>query len=232
MSDCSEKIQENKKLKTEDLGKIFEMGICIAYKTPYDGNYKYSMDKASTLGGRLKKLIDLYPNMKHVASGGSQDDFRNDQTALSAKTNKKRGNKVAPQVIGQASPKKFCDLIKIEFISKEILKQYIQENITIILPVLVNYTFHCPVIYYNESFDYIKLIILKEDIEWSKYEYKWTKNYNNWNSSSTLKIIVNSKEYSLLEVQFHSKRTNMAIRWNFINLIDIFNHNLDIKLID
>ena len=213
------------------------MGLCIAYDTPYDGIYKYCINKASDFAKRLKILPELYPNMKHIASKGSQYDFENQEfkNRLSLKTNKNKSNKVAPQVIGQPNPQQFCNLINIEFTSKQSLKKYIQENITVILPILVHYTFDCPIVYYNENSNTIKLIILKKNIEWDKYNYKWTKNYDNWNSSSTLKIIINKKEYTLLEVQFHSgdtgKRKNMAIRWNFVNFINIFNENLDIKLI-
>ena len=31
---------------TEDLGKIFEMAICMLYGIDYDGKYKYSLDEA------------------------------------------------------------------------------------------------------------------------------------------------------------------------------------------
>ena len=40
---------KNKKIITEDLGKIFEMAICLEYEITYDGNYKYSMEDAINL---------------------------------------------------------------------------------------------------------------------------------------------------------------------------------------
>ena len=48
-----------------------------------------------------------------------------------------------------------------------------------------------------------------------------------WNNSSTLKILVDNKEYSLLEFQFHTKsRQNMAIRWVYENFLTIFKDKL------
>ena len=38
-----------KKVVTEDLGKIFEMGICLLYEIEYDGKYKYSLEEANSI---------------------------------------------------------------------------------------------------------------------------------------------------------------------------------------
>ena len=45
------------KLQTEDLGKKFEMAICLLYDIPYDGKYKYSMEEAEKLRDRLSSKI-------------------------------------------------------------------------------------------------------------------------------------------------------------------------------
>jgi len=52
----------NMKLQTEDLGKMFEMAICVAYEIPYDGPYKYSMELSEKLKERLCKLKEPLPN--------------------------------------------------------------------------------------------------------------------------------------------------------------------------
>jgi hypothetical protein len=101
-------------LKTEDTGKIFEKAICDAYGIPYDGPFQYSQAEVDKLTPRLKRLVtdNLFPMCVHTASKGARYDF----TAvaefglhLSAKSNKKKGGKVAPQVVGQATPQKFWD---------------------------------------------------------------------------------------------------------------------------
>lgn len=216
-------------LLTEDTGKIFEMAICMAYGIPYDGKYKYSMELPEKLKPRLSKLVELFPTCRHTAKRGSRYDYTSltDETKhLSAKTTKKGIGKVAPQVIGQSQPKKFCEIIGIEYTNITDLKKYIQTNILDIIPILINYTFDCPNIYYHQEKDTISYITLESPIVWDKYVFKWTCGWSEWGNSSTLKIIVEGKEYALLEFQFHTKnRTNMAIRWFYENILTIFKKN-------
>lgn len=219
-------------LLTEDTGKIFEMAICLVYGIPYQGNYKYSMDLAHKLQLRLSKLLDLFPMCSHTAKNGARYDFTSlaDNTRhLSAKSSKGKVGKVAPQVIGQAMPKYFCEIIGINFTTIPHLKQYIQTNIVDILPILINYTFDCPNIYYNLSKDAILFISLNIQILWHNYHFIWTQNHLQWKNSSTLKLLHLGSYFTLLEWQFHSKnRFNMTIRWNYDNLILFFKHAFSI----
>lgn len=221
------------KVKTEDTGKVFEYAICLTYNTPYDGVYRYSTEDAQILVPRLQNLPELLPNMKHTASKGARYDFQNiDQNSkLSAKSTKKSG-KVAPQIIGQCSPQAFCTHFdNINFISNEQLKIDIQNSLNIpkILDKMMEFTFTCPVIYLNKKSNKIKYITLKEKIEWENYIYSWTRSHEKWTNSTTLHITKNHKKKSIVEFQFHSKsRSNMAIRWNFEKLIDIFQDHFEI----
>jgi hypothetical protein len=218
-------------LQTEDTGKVFEMAICLAYGIKYDGKYKYSMEDAEKLKEKLTKLPTLFPMCKHTARKGARYDYTSveDKTVhLSAKTTKK-GGKVAPQVIGQSQPKPFCEVIGIEYTSIPDLKRFIQEEPVRILDVLVEYTFDCPNVYYNKEKGTIKYITLNRRIDWDRFNFKWTCNSEKWNNSSTLKIVVEGKEFALVEFQFHTKsRTNMAIRWCYENFLCIFKENLTI----
>jgi hypothetical protein len=174
---------------------------------------------------------------------------------LSAKTTKK-GGKVAPQIIGQAMPAKFCELINIKYTERDKLKEYIQNttngypNISRILDIMVGYTFDCPILYYDNKKNTIRLIKLIKSINWNEYEYKWTRLVPNWKSSSTLKIkhtkktkhispdqsilptkgkkILKPEYIAIAEFQFHSKRLNMANRWSFENFLTIFEDNFEI----
>jgi hypothetical protein len=218
-------------LKTEDTGKIFEMAICLAYSIPYDGPYKYGLEKPEELTPRLKKLTELFPTPQHTAKKGARYDFTSTTTSehLSAKTAKKGCGKVAPQVIGQSKPQKFCEIINTPFTDIPHLKEHIQTHIKNILPILVEYTFDCPNIYYNEQTSLIKYVKLHTPIDWNAYTYTWTCHWDTWNNSSTLKILHNEKETPLVEFQFHTKsRTNMAIRWCYDNFLSIFKDNLTI----
>jgi hypothetical protein len=155
--------------------------------------------------------------------------LENDTIHLSAKSTKKGVGKIAPQVIGQSQPKKFCEIIGIEYTTIPALKQYIQTEIKKIIPILVDYTFDCPTIYYNKEKDTIRYITLTTPIEWDNYSFKWTRNRMEWKNSSTLKVIIEGKEIALLEFQFHTKnRTNMAIRWYYENFLTIWKDNLTI----
>ena len=40
-------------LKTEHLGKIFEMAICLLYEIPFDGKYKYNMKESNLIKIRI-----------------------------------------------------------------------------------------------------------------------------------------------------------------------------------
>lgn len=223
--------QEKIKVKTEDTGKIFEMAICLALNIPYDGPYKYSIEEATRIKNKLVNggFIEICPPLIHTAKKGARYDFTSvsdPSIHLSAKTTKKGGGKVAPQVIGQGQPKKFCEVLGITFEDVPTLKHYIQENIHTILPSLFEHTFDCPNIFYNAEKDTIQYIIFKTLIDWTSYEFVWTCNADNWANSSTLKL---KDGQALLEIQFHTKsRTNMAVRWCYTNFLQIFKDHLKI----
>lgn len=225
------KMTTEPKVKTEDTGKMFEMGLCMAMGIPYDGAYKYSLDLPTKLQPRLKKLCaDFFPKpYKHSAKNGARYDYTSEDSCdhISAKSIKKGGGKVAPQVIGQAQPQKFCEEIGIPYTSVPELKRYIQEHITEILPYLVKHTFDCPNAYFNQEKDTIQYILLTDPIDWTKYEYEWTCGYETWNNSSTVKLKTPQGSIALVEFQFHTKsRTNMAVRWCYENFLSLFKEHL------
>lgn len=219
------------RVQTEDTGKCFEMAICLAYGIPYDGPYRYGMEIPERLRPRLTKLTELFPICTHTAKNGGRYDYTavDDTTKhLSAKTTKDKGM-VAPQVIGQNQPKAFCEILNVPFTTNEALKKHIQENIKEVLALLVEYTFDCPNIYYNKKKNTIQYIILTTPIDWSVYEYTWTRSWERWANSSTLQVVENKNTVSLVEFQFHTaSRTNMAIRWCYEKFLTLFKDNLTI----
>jgi hypothetical protein len=166
--------------------------------------------------------------VQHTANGGARYDFiakyNKQNMYLSAKTNK-IGHKIAPQVIGQSMPKRFCEIMKISYSNNRNLKKYIQENIADVLYQIERYTFDCPIVYYNEKNKTIEFIELITPINWKEIDdYTWTKKYDVWECSSTLKLTK-----ALVEFQFHtSKRSNIAIRWVLNNLLERFNDHFRI----
>jgi len=221
-----------KTLRTEDTGKMLEMAICMVYEIPYQGKYKYDMVLPEALKPRLMTLTQLFPQCRHTAEKGSRYDYTcvsDNSLHLSAKSTKGSSSKVAPQVIGQASLKKFCEIMEIEFESVPKLKEYIQTNVIDVLKVMVKYTFDCVNLYYNQQKDTIKYITLDSPINWNEYTFSWTRNWQEWKNSTTLKINTGLKEYSLVEFQIHTKsRKNLAIRWFYETFLEIFKNKLTI----
>ncbi len=169
---------------------------------------------------------------RHTAKKGARYDYTavaDESMHLSAKTTKKGVSKIAPQVVGQSAPKKFCDIVGVQFTTVSELKQSIQAEIAKILPTLVQYTFDCPTVYYNQEKDTIRFITLNAPIDWSRWEFCWTCGWNDWKNSATLKIKCQETEVALLEIQFHSKsRQNMAVRWFYEHFLTVFKENLSI----
>lgn len=201
-----------KPLRTEDTGKIFEMAICMALETPYNGVYKYDLDEPRKISQKLSFLKGL--DFVHTAEKGSPYDFTSlidPAKHLSAKSTKKGIGKVAPQVVGQCTPEKFSQLM--EFTGN--IRQDIQENVHRVLELLEKHTFDCPILYYHKAKDTVTYV---EPIkfDWTKHQYTWTRDWQNWKNSTTLK----ADGVPILEIQIHSKkRKNMAFRWYFENVI-------------
>ena len=219
------------KVLTEDLGKIFEMAICLYYEIDYDGHYKYSLQEAQILKNKLSNLKSVFPyNIKHCAKGGSKYDFEciDDPTIhLSAKTTKKDG-KVCPQVIGQPSRKKFCEFFALDVNSASLdqIKTFIINNIAHMLPVYCTHTFDCPILYYNKHSNKLAFIVYKEQIDWSNSTIQFSHNIKNklWNESSSISI----NGVTIGEFQVHNNRDCIKFRWCFEKLLAMFGQHFTI----
>ena len=231
-------------LMTEDTGKIFEKAICDAYGIPYDGPFQYSQAEVDKLTPRLKRLVtdNLFPMCAHTASKGARYDFTavaetGEVLHLSAKSNKKKGGKIAPQVVGQATPQKFWEeCVKFSNCSNEngvpdpaTLKKYIQENIMAIMPMLWRYTFDSPIVYYVRDTDQIRFIapVVVDGPDWTSFQYSWSRPYDKWTNSTSLRVVAPGGgvggDTTIMEFQFHTKsRQNMAVRWCIDKVLQVF----------
>jgi len=221
------------KVLTEDLGKIFEKGICLLYGIEYDGKYKYSVEEAQKITDRIVKLKDVFPNnLIHSAKNGSQYDFtgaEDEAIRLSAKTTKKDG-KVCPQVIGQPSKKKFCDFFGLDqALTLEQIKGKIQENLAQMLSIYFKTTFDCPIVYYNKKKNLLLFIRTLTEIDWTQYviEFSHIKKNKVWGESSTISI----NNITIGEFQVHNHRDCIKFRWAFENLIEMFKTHFEIVAI-
>jgi len=216
-------IKLEKKILTEDLGKIFEMAICLLYEIDFNGKYKYSLEEANNIKEKLYKLKNIFPHkLKHIAKNRNKYDFvsiDNDKINLSAKTTKKN-DKVCPQVIGQPSKKKFCKFFEIDVnYNLEQIKNYIEINIKLLLEIYIFNTFDCPIIYYNKYKNKILFVKLIENISWKNYTILFSHIIKNkkWNESSC--IILN--EITIGEFQIHNHRDCIKFRWSFEKLLNL-----------
>jgi hypothetical protein len=218
------------KVVTEELGKIFEMAICLLYDTPYVGKFKYSMCQAETIRDKIKGMKSAFPqNITHTAEKGARYDFTCKDTEglyLSAKSTKK-GDKVCPQVIGQPSKKKFCQHFGIDnSITIPEIKKYIQTNIQSMLQKYFEYTYDCPIIYYNQHKNLFLFVKKIKDIVWTDYtiDFSHIKKEKEWNESTTISI----QDVSIGEFQVHNHRDNIKFRWCFENILDKFKDHFEI----
>lgn len=231
--DLHTETNNKKKLKTEDLGKEFEMALCLLYETPYQGNFKYSMEKAEKLKVKLENLKKVFPyKLLHTAKNGSRYDFTGEELQeikLSAKTTKNKSSfKICPQVIGQPTKKKFCEHFGLDsLMTNQEIKLYIQTNIEKLLDEYFKYTFDCPIIFYNEANNLLWLIKKHTNIDWDNCIIKFghVERDKEWNESTS--IIING--YSMGEFQIHNHRDNIKFRWNLYNLIYCFHHGQNEK---
>jgi hypothetical protein len=232
----NETLPIKKIILTEDLGKKFEMAICLTYGIEYDGRYKYDMEEPLLLKERLKQITELFPQCIHTAKRGSQYDFTacdNQKLHLSAKTTK-GDNKVCPQVIGQPTRNKFCEFFKLDSKTNNCnIKKFIQNNIKELLKSYDFYTFDCPMIYYNKKNGSLKYITKIKDIEWDKYTFDFShlhnkKNNYEWKESSSLYLLENNKKNTIGEFQIQNHRDSIKFRWSFINLLKLFSEHFTI----
>lgn len=206
-------------VRTEDLGKIVEMAVCRTFATPFQGPFRYEMHRVEAILPRLTSLPTYVPPCVHTARRNGRYDFTGDATHLSVKSSKRKVAKVAPQVVGQATPVTFCQRLGIPYTTDRALKEYFQAHILEILPVLEEHTFDCPNLYYNEERGVMKLITRTKPIPWTEKTPTWTCPASRWNNSTTLKL----NGVSILEIQFHStSRKNLAIRWFYDAVLDNF----------
>lgn len=224
-------IETEKKVLTEDLGKIFEMAICLLYGIEYDGKYKYSLEEANIIKEKLYELKNVFPfKLKHIAKNGNKYDFvstDNDNIYLSAKTTKKDA-KVCPQVIGQPSKKKFCEFFNLDLtLDLEQIKHYIEVNVKKLLEIYCLNTFDCPVVYYNKHKNLFLFVKLIKDINWTNFNITFSHIVKDkkWNESTS--IIINDN-ITIGEFQVHNHRDCIKFRWTFEKLLDLFKDNFEI----
>ena len=229
----------------ETFGMSIEKTICDIFNLQNDINNKRT-DKniINELKPKLKNYLkdNKIILTEYIGSCGHQDDFLLENGKyLQVKTNYNNSEKVCPPKIGQCTKRTFLlniakkinpDIILLD--NKDI-KEFIFNNIKQILIIYINAYYTSDIILYVKKFknkDYLLTIYDKINLDIRKLdtcEFKFTRNPENWNESSTLKIKYNNKQYSIGEFQIHKNRNNIKFRFirnNFHKFIDnIHNQN-------
>lgn len=244
--------QSNKKIMTEDLGKTFEMAICLLYNIEFNGKYKYSIKEAQRICDKLYNFKRLYPyKFTHIGGCKKYDfeyitEFTNNSEnkcenkcennsenkcdsniyKLNVKTTKRDG-KVCPQVIGQPSKKKFCEFFNIDITNNlEYIKKYIELHILELLFIYIQNTFEYPIIYYNKHKNILILVNLKKEIDWITQNILFSHIIKNkkWNESTSIYV----NKINIGEFQIHNHRDCIKFRWAFEKLLSLFKDNFNI----
>lgn len=222
-----------RRVLTEDLGKICEYALCRALNTPFNGNFNYGGEeytqRIATIQARLQPVEARYTGYSHTGNTSREYDFQltEGEGRLSVKTNKKaRDCKICPQIIGQTTKKKFCQAFKLAADSTPTdIKRFIEDQTPHLLTEYTKNTFHCPILYYNEGGNLLKIITLKTPIDWSTQEFTFTRKGEAWKESSTLKIAGKA----IGEFQIHGHRDGVKFRFNLYNLLGAFPDNFTVE---
>jgi len=155
------------------------------------------------------------------------DFFLEGNKTLSVKSNKGdiKLAKVVPQNIGQITRKKWIEYFNngIPLTDLEI-KQKIYNDPSKYLSIYFKNLFTCDYlawIYKSENVYTGRLLHKLENPEFNNKLIKFTKTPEEWNESSTVKILNNDIWKTIGEFQFHNNRNNIKFRFNLNNLLDI-----------
>jgi hypothetical protein len=195
--------------------------------------------------GHTSKLFDFYRKDKKIPSDPiyhNKNSHIVDSLGLSVKGSLALPSaaKIAVQIIGQKKCPNFINFFNLSsLVDKEGLKKFFLSNPGKVITWSFLYTFHTPMIYFNgkELNNQKLLYIVSKDIpNFSGCNFYYSRPDNLWSTvrSKSLGIIVPGKTKAvkkpLLEIQFHgASRTNLCIRFNIKNLLDLFPDNFSIR---
>lgn len=238
-----EEIQHN----NESLGMSCERVICDIFKIQY-GDSSITNRSLYGLETILKPIIQKAFNnlpavIKHTGSnkgerGGtskcSYDFLLEGNRTLSLKTN--TGGKICPPEVGQPSSKTFLlyfgHLINEDF-SDDAFKRLCLNKIDKMIPIYLKYLFDSDYMLWimldSKTKKYNYRIFNSYDlshINWDILKFSFTRNFDEWTESSTVKYA----GISIGEFQIHKKRNSYKFRFNMNNLIKILKQEFNMEL--
>lgn len=218
---------------TEQLGVLVEKSMCKIVDIPFNTKRKYEdlpneieCDITETVGPVLKRM-----KLEHVGHLNKNYDFLDklDNKTVSVKTLMSGGNKICPQSIGQCSLKSLSVKLDKQFTSKSCFKSYFSENS---LEMINNYLKNCFCCDVTLVYKFDKGCVYSIEkggngnVEFDKdLTFSTSKTIENWNESNTVYVDIDTKRFSLGEVQIHNNRDCIKFRFNVETLVHMINCN-------
>lgn len=215
-------------MNNAEYGISFQKRICQYYdvyihslaKEQFDSNSNEQFNEEidsmipvifNKINSNPKKLLTysrIIDNSKVIVS--PHNFLLEDERTLSIRTNKK-GDKVAPRVVGQAGynvlNEYFAEIYGKQILNQDDIKELVYEHIHKILPIFINKLFQSDVtVFVNQGdSENIKIIYANEvgNYSFSRKELSFTKSKEDWKESITLKY----GNVSIAEIQVHKNRT-------------------------
>jgi len=197
---------------------LFNLVPCKRAKLYFEAAFKYEyiptitkLINSISKNHRIKPIKCLSFD-KDVNGFDFKDNFlQSDNTTISLRTNKS-GDKISPRVVGQAGYETlneyFSQILGREIINQFDIKKLILNHIEETLPIFLDHLFTSDlnIWIFNEKNLFKYRIFPKSDhlnFLLEKENFSFTKDYDNWNESNTLKY----KGVSIAEIQIHKNRT-------------------------
>lgn len=239
-------------MNNETIGISAEVAIANAFQVPINSDYvkRSNNDIVDLLEQNIIQIFkceNIPSPVKHVAEGQNPVDFiLKDKTTLSVKTNKNKLNKVAPQIIGQPTSKKyfeyFDDIIDCSppATYEEKVELFKRISITYIEIVMKHYwknLFECDHLlffyhiidknrYIHNNYKYLYIPKPVHEPIWQSQKIKFTKSFDSWGESCTVKYESTDGKYiSLGEFQAHKNRDCLKFRFNMKGLLKLIDSN-------
>jgi hypothetical protein len=169
--------------------------------------------QAGTRGGQSKSVVDF------ITSDGK---------TVSVKTNIRSSDKVCPPEVGQpgqATMEKYFGHLSRPPIDGEAFKRMCFERFPEMLAIYVKHLLDCDYLVWiggDRGGSFAATVYPRQDIDsidWSQFRFTFSRSPKTWNESSTVRVWVDSQQYSLGEFQVHKHRSCYKFRLNLRTLM-------------
>lgn len=192
--------------------ELAEEHFSANYNAEYEPEFTEILPRISeSIGAKPIKLLTYTKDLTNSKQNISPHTFLLDTNeTLSIRTNKK-GDKIAPKTVGQAGyatlNEYFGEIYGKKILNKDDIKHLILEHISEILPIFIDNLFQSDYTILIKRSNIKDFLIIRAsdlaDFVFSKEDFSFTRDFNSWKESTTLKF----NNISIAEIQIHKNRT-------------------------